>query len=87
MSPPVNPFKNGFALIAKLAEAPVQTVFIEMSYLYLGKRWKLGRPPVFPVQIKIRLGRQFRAGPGQSAHALGEEIEAYFREVMRTGAR
>ncbi len=82
VAPPVNPFKKGFALMAKLADAPVQTVFIEMSYLYLGKRWTLGRVPVFPVQIKIRLGRQFRAGAEQSAHALGEEIEAYFRDAM-----
>lgn len=87
VAPPVNPFKNGFALIAKLADAPVQTVFIEMSYFYLGKRWKLGRAPVFPVRIEIRLGRQFRAAPGQSAHALGAEIEAYFREAMGPGVR
>ena len=83
---PVNPFKNGFALIAKLAEAPVQTVFIEMSYLYLGKRWKLTRLPVFPVRIKIRLGRQFRAAEGQTAHALGAEVEAYVRETYRKEA-
>lgn len=82
ISPPVNPFKKGFALMATLADAPVQTVFIEMSYLYLGKRWNLGRVPMFPVQIRIRLGRQFRGGPGQSAHALGEEIETYFRQEM-----
>lgn len=85
IAPPVNPFKKGFALMAMLADAPVQTVFIEMSYLYLGKRWKLGRVPRFPVEIRIRLGRQFRGGPGQSAHALGEEIETYFREEMGGG--
>lgn len=79
---PVNPFKKGFALMAALADAPVQTVLIEMSYLYLGKRWNLARVPVFPVRIKIRLGRQFRARAGQNAHQLGEEIETYFREAM-----
>lgn len=83
---PVNPFKKGFALMAKLADAPVQTVFIEMSYLYLGKRWRLGRLPVFPVQIRIRLGQKFRAGAGQNAHALGEEIETYFREMAGKSA-
>ena len=85
VTPPVNPFKKGFALMAILADAPVQTVFIEMSYLYLGKRWKLWRVPHFPVQIKIRLGRQFRADAGQSAHALGGEIEAYFHDAMEQG--
>ena len=79
---PLNPFKMGFALMATLADAPVQTVFIDMPVPYLGKRWKPWKTPVFPVRITIRLGRQFRAGPGQRAHALGEEIEAYFRETL-----
>ena len=83
---PVNPFKMGFSLMALLADAPIQTVFLEMSYPYLGKRWQLWRSPVFPVQIKIRLGRQFRAQPGQSARELGEEVERYFRETMGVGA-
>ena len=82
---PVNPFKKGFALMALLADAPIQTVFVEMSYFYLGKQWKLWRSPVFPVQIKIRLGKQFRAQPGQSAKGLGQEIEAYFHESMGSG--
>ena len=82
---PVNPFKKGFALMATLADAPIQTVLVEMSYLYLGKRWKLWRAPVFPVRITIRLGRVFRPQPGQSAHALGEEVEWYFRETMAAG--
>ena len=79
---PVNSFKKGFALMATLADAPIQTVFVEMSYLYLGKRWKLWHAPVFPVRITVRLGRQFRPQPGQSAQALGAEIEQYFRQTM-----
>ena len=82
---PVNPFKMGFALMATLADAPIQTVFVEMSYFYLGKRWKLWRAPVFPVRITIRRGRVFRPQPGQSAKALGEEVERYFRETMTAG--
>jgi 1-acyl-sn-glycerol-3-phosphate acyltransferase len=76
---PVNSFKKGFALIATLAEAPVQTMFISMPVLYLGKRWPLWRIPVLPVRITVRMGRQFRAGEGQSAKALGAELESYFR--------
>ena len=79
---PVNPFKMGFALMAKLADAPIQTVFVEMSYFYLGKRWKLWHSPVFPVRITIRLGRQFHPQPGQSAKVLGDEVERYFRAGM-----
>ena len=77
----VNPFKMGFALMATLADATVQTVFIDMSVPYLGKHWKPWRTPVFPVRITIRLGRQFRAAPEQGAKAFGEEIEAYFRST------
>ncbi len=79
---PVNPFKKGFALIATLAEAPVQTVFIEMPVLFLGKRWPLWRVPVLPVRITVRLGSQFRAGEGQSAKAFGAELESYFRRGL-----
>ena len=84
---PVNPFKKGFALMATLADAPVQTVFIDMQpVMYLGKRWKPWHTPVFPVRITIRLGRQFRATPGQSAKMFGEEIEAYYRETLAVRA-
>ncbi len=79
---PVNGFKKGFALIATLAEAPVQTVFIGMPVLFLGKRWQLWRIPVLPVRITVRLGRRFRAGPGQSAKAFGAELESYFRAEL-----
>ena len=79
MQTPLNPFKMGFALMATLADAPVQTVLIDMPVPYLGKRWKPWKTPVFPVRITMRLGRRFRAAPGQDAHAFGEEIEAYFR--------
>jgi 1-acyl-sn-glycerol-3-phosphate acyltransferase len=79
---PVNPFKKGFALIATLAGAPVQTVFIEMPVLFLGKRWPLWRLPVLPVRIEVRLGRQFRASEGQTAKSFGAELEAYFRSRL-----
>lgn len=84
---PVNPFKMGFALMATLAPAPIQTVFVEMSCPYLGKRWKPWRTPVFPVRITIRLGRKFEPGAGQDARELGEEVERYFRETMGAGGR
>lgn len=79
---PVNPFKMGFALMAKLAEAPVQTVFITVPYFMAGKRWKFWWAPVLPLRITVRLGDTFRARPEQSAHAFGAEVEQYFRERM-----
>lgn len=80
--PPVNGFKKGFALIATLADAPIQTVLIDMPVFFLGKRWPLWRIPHLPVLYTVRPGRVFRPRPGQSAKALGEELEAYFREQI-----
>jgi 1-acyl-sn-glycerol-3-phosphate acyltransferase len=82
IKPPVNRFKRGFALIATLAEAPVQTVFIEMPVLYLGKRWPIWRAVAMPIPITIRLGRLFPAQPGRTAKALAEELEEYFRASL-----
>jgi 1-acyl-sn-glycerol-3-phosphate acyltransferase len=79
---PVNPLKKGFALIATLAEAPVQTVFIGMPVLFLGKRWPLWRIPILPVRITVRLGPQFRAREGQTAKEFGAELETYFRAQL-----
>ena len=89
VDPPVNPFKSGYALMASLAGAPVQTVFVEMPVLFLGKRWPPWKaPPPLPVSIKISLGRQFRVRPGQTAKAFSAELEAYFRrELLPTAGR
>lgn len=81
---PVNEFKKGFALIALLAGAPIQTVFIETPCFYLGKRWPLWRLPPMPAPFRVRLGRQFQPTPGQGAKALGDELEAYFRQELET---
>ncbi len=80
VEPPINHFKSGFALMACLAGAPVQTVFIEMPVLFMSKKWPLWKaPPPLPLPIKIQLGEQFRVRPGQSAKAFSAELEAYFR--------
>ncbi len=82
IEPPINPFKKGFALIATMAEAPVQTVFIEMPVLYLGKRWRLLQSARLPIPITIRLGKSFPPRAGRSAKALGAEVEEYFRASL-----
>ena len=42
---PVNAFRGGFALMAKMAGVPVQTVFIETNSPFLNKGWPLSRGP------------------------------------------
>jgi len=73
---PMNPLRPGFTTIAKLAPAPVQTVFIETASPYLGKHWPLWRLPPLPIEFRVRLGRRF--APQDDALALLHEIEAYF---------
>jgi 1-acyl-sn-glycerol-3-phosphate acyltransferase len=73
---PLNPLQPGFALIAKHAKVPIQTVFIDTRSPYLGKGWPLWRLPPLPAAFSVRLGRRFE--PQADHEALTREIEAYF---------
>lgn len=77
---PINPFKGGFALIAKHAGVDVQTVFIESNTHYLHKGWTLFKRPPLPLAYRVRLGKRFRVGA--NAKVFTEELEAYFRVEM-----
>ena len=88
VEPPVNHFKSGFALMASLAGAPVQSVFIETPVLFMGKNWPFWKTPPLPLPIRLVLGEQFRARPDQTAKAFSAELEAYFRrELVVTAGR
>jgi 1-acyl-sn-glycerol-3-phosphate acyltransferase len=73
---PVNSFHPSFTLIARHAQAPIQTVFIDTDSPYLGKGWPLWRLPPLPICFTVRLGRRFE--PSRDHRALRAEIEAYF---------
>lgn len=75
----VNSFKSGFALTAVLTGAPIQTVLIERSGVYLGKETSLISAARIPIDVTIRLGEIFHARPGESAKELSSRLEAYFR--------
>ena len=77
-------FKGGFALIAKTARVPVQTVFIETNSVFLSKGWPLFRKPQFPLIYRARLGRRFEVQG--DVKALVAEIESYYRETLAAGA-
>lgn len=78
---PLNEFQPGFALIAKHAKAPIQTVFIDTRSPYLGKGWPLWRLPPLPIEFSVRLGRRF--DPQADHEALTREIEAHFAAHVR----
>ena len=77
----LNPFRPGVTMIAKLAGAPIQTVFIDTDSPYLGKGWPLWRLPPLPIVFSVRLGRRF--APAADSAALLQEIEAYFAAGVR----
>ncbi|RZL01831.1 MAG: 1-acyl-sn-glycerol-3-phosphate acyltransferase [Rubrivivax sp.] len=74
---PVNEFKSGFALIAKAAKVPVQTLFIENNSPFLCKGWPIHhRPPSFPMVYRVRLGQRFHVG--DDAKLFTRELQHYF---------
>lgn len=77
---PVNPLSGGFALIAKKADAPIQTILIETDSPYLRKGWPLFRRPPLPVRFRLRLGRRFQ--PQDDVGALVADMEQYFIEEL-----
>jgi 1-acyl-sn-glycerol-3-phosphate acyltransferase len=77
---PVDPFKGGFALIAKSAGAPVQTVFIESNSPFLGKGWPLLKKPVFPLIYRARLGQRFEVHG--DVKTFVSDLECYYRETL-----
>ncbi|MEO8136193.1 MAG: lysophospholipid acyltransferase family protein [Betaproteobacteria bacterium] len=80
--PPVNAFSQLTGLIARSAQVPVQTVFIESTSGFLGKGWPLFRKPSMPITYRIRLGRQF--APQDDVRAFTTELEQYFSTELAT---
>jgi len=79
---PLNPFHASFALIAKRAQAPVQTVFIDTDSPYLGKGWPLWKLPPLPIRFAVRLGRRFE--PPLDHLDLVQEVQAHFAAGVHT---
>jgi 1-acyl-sn-glycerol-3-phosphate acyltransferase len=77
----LNPFHGGFALIARRANVPVQTVFIDTTSPYLGKGWPIWKLPPLPIEFEVRIGRRFEPGP--DVNAWVQEIERYMAANVR----
>ena len=77
----LHPFQGGFALIAKRAQVPVQTVFIDTTSPYLGKGWPIWKLPPLPIEFSLRLGRRFEPGPDVDAWV--KDIERYMVANVR----
>ena len=81
---PLNRFKGGFALIAKRAGAPVQTVFIETDNPFLGKGWPAFKRPRFPLVYRVRLGERF--GVAGDVQTFLDTLEDYYRDELVAAA-
>lgn len=81
----IGPFKPGFGLMARMAGAPVQTVFIESNSPYLQKGWPLLRMPPLPLRYRVRLGDCVL--PEQPVAAFVARLEAYYRTEVPTSHR
>jgi 1-acyl-sn-glycerol-3-phosphate acyltransferase len=77
---PVNGFKGGFALIAKRAGAPIQTVFIETDNPFLSKGWPLFKKPAFPLVYRVRLGKVFTVEG--NVRDFVKRLEQYYRDEL-----
>jgi len=79
----VNAFKGAFALIARSAQVPVQTVILRYNSRLLGKGWPLWKVPPYPLVFRAELGRCFEPPPPDGdLRAWMAQVEAYFREVL-----
>lgn len=82
---PVNPFRGGFALIAKRAGVPVQTIFIETNSPFLSKGWPLLKRPSFPVIYRARLGERFEVNG--DVKTFVSNLERYYGQTLATDNR
>lgn len=78
--PPVDALHRSFALMAKAAGAPVQSVLIEADSPYLRKGWPLFRRPVLPLVFRVRLGERFPAGADTDACVAA--LERHYRAEL-----
>ena len=77
----LGPFRPGFALMAKAARAPIQTVFLDNATPYLRKGWPLLRQPPLPLHYRARLGKRFEPDAEPVARLVAT-LDAYYRNHL-----
>jgi 1-acyl-sn-glycerol-3-phosphate acyltransferase len=81
----LNPLKPGFAVIARVAQAPIQLVLItsDSDLLVKGRPW--WRAPRLPATVTLAVGPCLPP-PGADPSGVVAEIEAWFRRSAGTPA-
>ena len=78
---PIGPLRGSIGVIARRAQVPVQTVFIETDSAFLAKGWPLTRIPRQPITCRVRLGPRL-SPPGGDVRAFIAELEQCFRRGL-----
>ncbi|MBP7453924.1 MAG: 1-acyl-sn-glycerol-3-phosphate acyltransferase [Ottowia sp.] len=82
---PVGPCAATAGIIAARAGVPVDVVVIEMSSLYLGKRWPLTKPPQLPLHVRVRHVGQMQLA-ARDAQRFGTEVRTLLASQLTTPA-
>ena len=82
ISPPLNRFKHGFAMVAARSQAAVQAVVIEYHGTHLSKGVSLFAPTEAPLHFVLRAGERFLLGPEETPPEFSRRIEAWFRAEL-----
>jgi 1-acyl-sn-glycerol-3-phosphate acyltransferase len=87
VTPPVNHFKGGFALIAKRSGAPIHTFFISANSPFLCKGWPPLKLPELPYRYKVRIGERFEVDPDIDIKTFLAELESHFASELPADPR
>ncbi len=68
--------------MSRLADAPIQTVFIETNTEAYRKGWPIFRRPEFPMRFTVRLGKKFAACPDDDLTNWVADLEGYYRDEL-----
>jgi len=82
ITPPLNRFKHGFAMVAARSQAAVQAVVIEYHGTHLSKGVSLFAPTEAPLHFVLRAGERFLLGPEETPPEFSRRIEAWFRAEL-----
>ena len=79
---PLNPLNAGYVLIAKDAEADIQTIIVQCNSAIMTKRVPLLKPPKMPIYYNIYIGKRFKVSIGDSSRNVNAEIQQYMYEQI-----
>ena len=85
-STPLLPFKAGFVLMARRADAPIQLVRLACSRPVLGKGRAWWKFPPLPAHADVSIGPRLRVDPAADTAAVAREIEGWFRAATEVTA-